>query len=339
MSKLAAAMAALGVVILGGGAMAGAAPADKTPTTPTTTTPAPPTTIGDDALYGVGPSGDGPAVPDCPVNTYVAADGVTSAPLALQIPNGTREVPIDAVCPVTTDLETQPNGSPTFTDSSQMETLLACMVPAAVVWMTWEYGTTVPPAAWTSQSGSLLPNHFVFVPDGVLLPSDGTTCNWGTDPLDIFGYCYLDGNVYMGQQATWELYGGLPEELDGGDALVAAAIAHEMGHRIQHVAGGREAATANAEIPDENQADCFAGAFIDYAARQGLVDVSTTGDDLVDLFGGFFEMASTVGPNQTHGSHDQRLRAFFVGYNSPNDQSAWSCNFYLTDISIVPPSS
>ena len=79
MSKLAAALAALSVVILGGGAMAGAAPADKTPTAPTTTTPAPPTTIGDDALYGVGPSGDGPAVPDCPVNTYVAADGVTCA--------------------------------------------------------------------------------------------------------------------------------------------------------------------------------------------------------------------------------------------------------------------
>ena len=46
----------------------------------------------------------------------------------------------------------------------------------------------------------------------------------------------------------------------------------------------------------------------------------------------------SVRTTQNHGTIDQRIRAFYVGYNSPDNQGAWACDFYVTSGSIIPPS-
>ena len=83
-------------------------------------------------------------------------------------------------------------------------------------------------------------------------------------------------------------------------------------------------------------ADCISGAFLVYAERRAYIDTVQTGDDLKDLFNGLFNIGDRLGDRQSHGTIDQRIRAFFIGYNSPN-RGAWNCDFYYTDgVSIVP---
>jgi hypothetical protein len=116
-----------------------------------------------------------------------------------------------------------------------------------------------------------------------------------------------------------------------------------MAHRIQHVAGFRRAISDVEVIPGENQADCFAGAFLDYLATFRLIDVVTdengsTGDDMIDLFSSLLILQSVESEGRDHGTLDQRVRAFFVGYNSDDSFSAFECDRFVTDVSIIPPS-
>ncbi|MET0910481.1 MAG: hypothetical protein ABWZ99_13535, partial [Ilumatobacteraceae bacterium] len=115
-------------------------------------------------------------------------------------------------------------------------------------------------------------------------------------------------------------------------------ISHEMGHRVQHVAGADRSNpdVPNEQIPAENQADCFSGAFLDFAARNHYIDVTVTGDDLVDLFDGLFNIGEPAFEGRSHGTIDQRIRAFFVGYNSADDWGVFECDRYITDVTIVP---
>ena len=123
-----------------------------------------------------------------------------------------------------------------------------------------------------------------------------------------------------------------------GDATILSIIAHEWGHRIQHVAQLPDSATLNEQIPYENQADCISGAFFDYLQRFVGIDSVATPDDLVDLFSGLYSVGEDVSDQQNHGTIDQRIRAFFLGYNSFNSSGAWDCDFYVTGGSIVPDS-
>ncbi len=147
-------------------------------------------------------------------------------------------------------------------------------------------------------------------------------------------YCPVDGYIYLGEAAMWRDYN------EHGDADIWGTIAHEWGHRIQQLTGGRGSATANEQIPFENQADCFSGALLDYSARFTARDAPSTPDDIFDLFIGLFEIGDPrIGlDTQNHGTIDQRLRAFYVGYNSADNLGAWACDFYVTSESIIPPS-
>jgi predicted metalloprotease len=147
-------------------------------------------------------------------------------------------------------------------------------------------------------------------------------------------YCPVDGNIYLGEAQLWSDYN------DHGDADLWGSISHEWGHRIQHVAGQPNSATPNEQIPPENQADCFSGAFLDYSARNTALDTPSTPDDLLDLFIGLFNIGDPrIGEEtQDHGTIDQRIRAFYVGYNSADSEGAWACDFYVTSGSIIPKS-
>ncbi len=289
-------------------------------------------------MFGTG-TGTGPVLAACPVGQHLDLDAVSSCLAnSTPLPPGTVELAIDADCPVEGDLEhPDPNNEEvfTFTEPAQMKTLLECILPEAVAWITWEYGSLDVPTEWAgSQATSLLPNHFLYVPTGVRVTDYMDTCQ-GEDEQGEYSYgdhdlayCPIDGDIYIGEAQLWEDYH------NHGDADVWGTISHEMGHRIQHVAGLPTSRTDNEQIPYENQADCFSGAFLDYSARQTPLTAPSTGDDLIDLFVGLFNIGDPrIGEDsQDHGSIDQRIRAFFVGYNSLDAQGAWACDFYVPGI-------
>jgi len=327
MRKRLAALTAVGAVVLGGGVVGAS------------------NTNPPDPLFGTGPSGSGPSVPDCPVGQFVTLDQSTDtfvcAIETTPVPPGAVALATDAACPVPGDLEVagaDPDGDgpqeapKTFTDPTQMKTLLECILPLAVEWMTWEYGSLTPPPEWQSESGTLLPLNFYYVPTGVTGGGDSWADEHCVYDDTSEQYCPSDGNIYLGEQQIWADYN------DHGDADVYGTISHEMGHRIQQVANAHNPNpdVPNEEIPSENMADCFSGAFLVYAERQGYIDAVASGDDLIDLFVGLFEIGDVLGAEQTHGTIDQRIRAFFVGYNAPT-RGVWDCDFYYTDgVTIVP---
>jgi predicted metalloprotease len=117
-------------------------------------------------------------------------------------------------------------------------------------------------------------------------------------------------------------------------------VAHEFGHRIQHVAN-RKVSSADdprADIPSENMADCIAGAYVAWSYRHGRLDMRE-GDDLTDAFNGMLSAGEDEHEGRSHGTIDQRIRAFFVGYNSNPGRGLFDCDWYWTDddgTSIVP---
>jgi hypothetical protein len=56
----------------------------------------------------------------------------------------------------------------------------------------------------------------------------------------------------------------------------------------------------------------------------------------VDLFSGLFSIGEADSGERTHGTIDQRIRAFFVGYNSDDSWGVFECDRYLTDVTIIP---
>ena len=131
-------------------------------------------------------------------------------------------------------------------------------------------------------------------------------------PFDdvTMAYCPLDGNVYIGEAITWALYNGFDpstgETGEPNDSTIVFALAHEIGHRLQHVAGMpmSDPEKPSEQIAQENQADCVGGTFIDYLIRR---DVMILGDYTRDLADGIISMASTEGPERDHGTIDQRM--------------------------------
>ncbi len=286
--------------------------------------------VTEEQMFGSGSAGSLSPMPDCPKLTYFSFEEGTCLPTSSPLPQGTVALATDGTCPVSEDLETA------FTTSAEMKTLLECILPKAIDWLSYEYvdASLVTPAEWGSQSGTLLPLDFIYVPAGIAVeePEGQFQHCGGYDSASALHYCPQDGNIYLGEELLWFTYN------EFGDADMWGSISHEMGHRIQHVAGGMKAdpAVPNEEIPIENQADCFSGAFMDFAARYGYIDVSVTGDDIVDLFSGLFTIGEADSGQRTHGTIDQRIRAFFVGYNSDDSLGVFECDFYLTDVTIIP---
>ena len=291
-------------------------------TAPIVVSPPQATLVTEQEMFGSGPSGSGNELPDCAALTYFDWNTGTCAPTSSPAPQGTVPLSYDAACPVQGDLETA------FTTPGEMRTLVECILPVAEEWLSWEYAGLTPAPEWQSLSSTLLPNNILYVPTGVSVESD-ENCG-GYSDADL-AYCMIDGNIYLGEAALWRDYN------QHGDADIWGTISHELGHRVQHVANRRLPATENEKIPAENQADCFSGAFLDYAARHRYIDSAATGDDLFDLFVGLFNIGEQVGDDQSHGTIDQRIRAFFVGYNSSDSSGVFDCAFYLTDVSIIPP--
>ncbi|HEV7420884.1 MAG TPA: neutral zinc metallopeptidase [Mycobacterium sp.] len=105
-----------------------------------------------------------------------------------------------------------------------------------------------------------------------------------------------------------------------GDVSIAALIAHEYGHAVQHMAGIVDDNTS--VIVSEQQADCFAGTYVRWVAEGHSPRFSlSTGDGLNHVLAAAITLRDPImGPQDTemleegHGTALDRVSAFQVGF-------------------------
>jgi len=217
------------------------------------------------------------------------------------------EISTGSSCVVTGDLE----GA--FTESSQMASYLGCIVPGVEQWIDSVYANMPHPGG------------YFFVPLGASSLDIGC-------PIDatVMLYCTGSKRIYLGEEAVWTQYSVF------GDAAPAVVLAHEVTHHFQEIVMTRRGPTTQNEIiPYENQADCGAGAFMNYASVQQWMNPD---DDIVDLAGSLQAAGEAEGVGRSHGTPAERLTAFDTGFLSPGATPLGSCNAYVPAIMIIDAS-
>lgn len=148
-------------------------------------------------------------------------------------------------------------------------------------------------------------------------------------------YCPADETIYLDETFFDELQKRFGAR--GGDVAEAYVIAHEIGHHVQNVTGSmRDIRTAQARSPQdanefsvtqELQADCFAGVWAHSLRGQGIfapgeieeaIDAAeAVGDDNIQ-----HRTHGTIDEESwTHGSSQERKKAFVLGYNQGSYES------------------
>lgn len=129
----------------------------------------------------------------------------------------------------------------------------------------------------------------------------------GCGPINpYFGpgaYCAADGTVYY--STAWA-----PDDA-GSEILWWTVLSHEWGHHIQWLADTGVTTYYEAE----QQADCFAGAYMRHAQRIGLVDPGAVsmGLGLTQSAGDVWYQVPEGAP--AHGNKAERAMAFMAGMN------------------------
>lgn len=136
-------------------------------------------------------------------------------------------------------------------------------------------------------------------------------------------YCPEDSTIYLDETFFDELQRRFGSNT--GDVAQAYVIAHEVGHNVQNqlgLFGQSSMQTQDGMIEAELQADCYAGVWA-YAINkngvfesgeinQALEAAAAVGDDHIQK-----TQTGTVNPETwTHGSSEQRARAFEKGYTT-----------------------
>lgn len=139
----------------------------------------------------------------------------------------------------------------------------------------------------------------------------------------VYEYCSADEGIYLGREFMWYLYDKV------NHIVPAVVLAHEWGHHIQHMAGVREPQNKNdpKSVKYENQADCLAGAWIQYADQQGWFE-GRGGDSITIIADKFRE---NNGGDLSHGTPEQRERAMLQGFN----YGLGACNEYYPERHII----
>ena len=123
-----------------------------------------------------------------------------------------------------------------------------------------------------------------------------------------------------------------PVSASGIPARILLALpAHEVGHHVQNLLGTMAKVQAQGQnnqlsVALELQADCYAGIWANHAQKRGQVEVgdidealraaAAVGDDMIQRR----TQGYIVPESFTHGSADQRQRAFAVGMKFGNMQ-------------------
>jgi predicted metalloprotease len=156
-----------------------------------------------------------------------------------------------------------------------------------------------------------------------------SACGVGQSAMGPF-YCPADQKVYLDLSFFHDLDTrfGAP-----GDFAQAYVVAHEVGHHVQTLTGVSERMQAarsrmsereanQLSVRQELQADCYAGVWGHFAARQGLLDAgdaeeglraaAAIGDDRLQR-----QSQGRVAPESfTHGSSEQRMSSLRRGLDS-----------------------
>lgn len=195
--------------------------------------------------------------------------------------------------------------------------------------------------AWTSRFAAAGARYRT---PGLVLFSQSTSsgCGPASASMGPF-YCPADQKVYLDTTFFDELSRrfGAP-----GDFAAAYVIAHEVGHHVQTITGISDqvrAAQGRANTVESNglqvrmelQADCYAGIWANDADRtagiledgdieEGLRAATAIGDDALQRQAGRAVKQETF----THGSSDQRVRWFTIGYRQGDIAD---CDTFSTD--------
>ena len=137
-------------------------------------------------------------------------------------------------------------------------------------------------------------------------------------------YCPGDYKLYL----DFAFFNELKREFKApGDFAQAYVIAHEFGHHIQNLTGTMGKVQSAGEnnrlsVALELQADCYAGIWANFAAKQGRVEAgdaeeairaaAAVGDDMIQKR----TQGYVVPDSFTHGSAQQRMQYFAVGFKS-----------------------
>ena len=137
----------------------------------------------------------------------------------------------------------------------------------------------------------------------------------GTHDGDSYEYCPANDSIYVGQDLVWEFF-------RIGDAAPAIGLAHEWGHHVQSLKRLPSPRTAAESVTYENQADCMAGAWAQYADKKGWLEAE---DDLADVSDLLRSIGSRESRARDHGTVAERAAAFNKGFGG----GLKDCNSYL----------
>ncbi len=161
------------------------------------------------------------------------------------------------------------------------------------------------------------PRDVVYVPNG---RRASEPCGSYADD-QAYEYCPANQTIYIGQDLLWAFY------KQEGDAAPVMALAHEWGHHIQIMEGISSGKSAADSVKFENQADCLAGAFIQYSDKQGWLEKN----DIQDIDGLLEAIGSHEGRSRDHGTAQERLKSFDTGFKS----GAKGCNSFFPSTPVA----
>lgn len=150
-----------------------------------------------------------------------------------------------------------------------------------------------------------------------------SACGYASAATGPF-YCPGDYNLYL----DFAFFNELRREFKApGDFAQAYVIAHEFGHHIQNLTGimdkvQRAGQNNRLSVALELQADCYAGVWANFAAKQGRVEAgdaeeairaaAAVGDDSIQKN----TQGYVIPDSFTHGSSQQRMQYFTTGFKS-----------------------
>ncbi len=145
-----------------------------------------------------------------------------------------------------------------------------------------------------AQNGVDFPNN---VNVAYLMPGEDHELN-----VNCGGACYRGaGDLIIFEHATARGY------FSWGDMAFATVVAHEYAHNVQSEAGLFN--TGRTQQSMELMADCFSGLYVGWAERQGMLSAN----DLIEARYEVYMVGDDANP-ESHGTRQQRLDAFNVGY-------------------------
>jgi predicted metalloprotease len=182
---------------------------------------------------------------------------------------------------------------------------------------------------WAETMPELYQVLYTRIPPAKIIPYTSTSKVPRCGPAKVT-YRDVAGNAFYCNAGKFVAYDDenlFPQlEANYGDFTIALTLAHEWGHAIQDQAG-----LTGPTIALEQQADCFAGAWVRHVADGETTRLSLRAGNLDSGLAGFLTLRDPPGSNPSakgaHGSAFDRVGAFQEGY----DEGPQRCAAFETD--------